>query len=432
MAEVRPFRGLRYRQSDLSDLLCPPYDVISSAGQRQLYERSPFNAVRLEYGETSATDTPADNRYARAAATLREWLQSGALARDESPRFYLYDQQFTHRGQPLTRRSLFARIRLHDWEEGSIRPHEHTLGAPKEDRLQLLRACRVNISPILALYRDATGDVRDTLDEAQRRSSPLAEAQFERESHRLCAIDSESVLHRLEWFFREERIYVIDGHHRYETALTYLKERRSEAPAWSGEEGENFVLLALVAREDPGLVVLPTHRLLKSVALPTDFAARLAPAFQLDDVSKEIAGTDAWPRFEAILADAGRRGVAFAVAGSDGRRLILSARDEEDVAHLLPADKPSSWRSLDAAVLQQLVLAGILGVGEGDDRVEFAHDGAEALGLVESGQHMLAFFLNPTPTERVLDVADAGERMPQKSTYYYPKLPTGLVMNPLD
>ncbi len=432
MADVRPFRGLRYRQSDLSDLLCPPYDVISPAGQRQLYERSPFNAVRLEYGETSATDTPADNRYTRAAATLREWLQSSALACDESPRFYLYDQQFTHRGQALTRRSLFARIRLHDWEEGSIRPHEHTLGAPKEDRLQLLRACRVNISPVLALYRDITGDVRDTLDEAQRRSSPLAQAQFERERHRLSAIDTESVLHKLEWFLREERIYVIDGHHRYETALAYLKERRSQAPEWSGEEGENFVLLALVAREDPGLVVLPTHRLLKSVALPADFADRLEPVFQIDDVTGEIRGERAWPRLEGLLAQAGRRGVAFAVAGSDGRRLILKARDEEGVVHLMPADKPSSWRSLDAAVLQRLVLTGILGVGEGDDRVEFAHDGAETLGLVESGECTLAFFLNPTPTERVLDVADAGERMPQKSTYFYPKLPTGLVMNPLD
>jgi len=439
VADVQPFPGLRFpKDANISDVLCPPFDIISPDEQRELYQRSPFNIVRLEYGETSAADTPTDNRYTRAAATLREWIERDVLIRENFPTLYVYDQEFTHLGQRLTRRGLFARVRLHNWDEGIIRPHEHTLSRPKEDRLLLLRACRVNVSPVLGLYRDPAGDIGKTIEEARGRSPLLEAADREGAGHHLYPITDRTALDRVSELFREKGIYIIDGHHRYETALAYRDERRAQATRWTGEEGENFVLMALVAREDPGLVVLPTHRLLRTAALPTDFAARLERTFHLEDVSGDL-GDGGWPAMEALLAAAGRRGIAIGIAGRDDKlRLIATVKDPEEAAKLMPPGRPASWRHLDAAVLQELVLGKMLGISEqsmtsaAEPPVEFTDDGEEALRMVESGRYTLAFFLNATPPERVLEVADAGERMPQKSTYFYPKLPTGLVMYPLD
>jgi uncharacterized protein (DUF1015 family) len=439
VADVQPFPGLRFpKDANIADVLCPPFDIISPDEQRELYQRSPFNIVRLEYGETSAADTPTDNRYTRAAAALREWIGSGVLIRENFPTLYVYDQEFTHLGQRLTRRGLFARVRLHNWDEGIIRPHEHTLSRPKEDRLLLLRACRVDVSPVLGLYRDLAGDIGRTLEEARGRSPLLEAADREGQSHRLYPITDRTALDRVSELFREKGIYIIDGHHRYETALAYRDERRAQATRWDGEEGENFVLLALVAREDPGVVVLPTHRLLRTAALPADFAARLERTFHLEDVSGDL-GDGGWPAMEALLAAAGRRGIAIGIASREpDLRLIATVKDPEEAAKLMPPGRPASWRHLDAAVLQDLVLREIVGISEQDltaaaePPIEFVHDGGEALRTVESGRYALAFFLNATPPERVLEVADAGERMPQKSTYFYPKLPTGLAMYPLD
>jgi uncharacterized protein (DUF1015 family) len=416
VADVRPFSGLRFpSDTDIAAVLCPPFDIISPAEQRALYQRSPFNVVRLEYGETSAADTPTDNRYTRAAATLREWIEGGILVREESPTLYVYDQEFAHLGQRLTRRGLFARVRLHNWDEGIIRPHERTVSRPKEDRLLLLRACRLNVSPVLTVYRDPAGDIAAALEETRARSPVLEATDSEGQGHRLYPIGDGKALDRISGLFREKSVYVIDGHHRYETALAYRDDRRAQSPHWTGEEGENFVLLALVAREDPGLLVLPSHRLLRTAALPADFTARLARTFDIEDVSGALSD-GGWPKL----------------------RLIATVKDPDQAARLMPAGAPASWWRLDAAVLQELVLSEMLGISEEsmssarEPPVQFTDDGKEALRLVESGSYALAFFLNATPTEKVLEVADVGERMPLKSTFFYPKLPTGLVMYPLD
>lgn len=436
MADVRPFRGLRFQESvtgSIGTVLCPPYDVISPQEQRALYARSPYNAVRLEFGMTEEGDSTADNRYTRAAALLDAWQREGILTRDQSPSFYLYHQEFDERGRHRTRRGLFARVRLQDWDERVVLPHERTLAKPKEDRLQLLRSCRVNLSPVLALYRDARGAAREVIENAvkQSRASSIDVADLDGQRHRLLPIPETNARHRL---FREEPVYVIDGHHRYETALAYRNERRASSPTWSGEEGENFVLMTLVAHDDPGLVVLPTHRLLKLPALPSDFRDRLAQHFILEEVG---AHANEWTAFEELLRDGGREGIAVGVFGERGRlRLIAKAADSAALDHLM-TDDPPSWRRLDTAVLQRLVFKSVLGidsqepVGDGYE-ISYGHDGAEALRLVERGEYTLAFLLNPTPVETVMSVADAGERMPQKTTFFYPKVPTGLVMNPLD
>lgn len=432
MADVRPFRGLRFQEDvagSIAAALCPPYDVVTPQQQRALYARSPYNAVRLEFALTEGGDSPSDNRYTRAATLLHAWLRQGALARDE-PSWYVYDQDFEHRGRRHTRRAFFARVRLHEWDERVALPHEHTLPKPKEDRLQLLRACRVNLSPVLALYRDSSA-VRESIEEAAGDTSavPVADVlDLDGQRHRLQRLAANDPLGRL---FRDRSLYVIDGHHRYETALAYRNERRASSSTWSGEEGENFVMMALIAHNDPGLVVLPTHRLLNLPALPSDFRDRLAQHFDVDQIDSDHSD---WPAIEERLRDAGHEGMAIAVFGDRGRlRLIAKAR-EPDLDRLM-TDAPDSWRRLDTAVLQRLILKGILDVDQRDSagyELSFIHDGAEALRLVERGECALAFLLNPTPVETVLNVADARERMPQKTTFFYPKVPTGLVMNPLD
>jgi uncharacterized protein (DUF1015 family) len=432
VAEILPFRGLHYANADLSALVCPPFDVISPEEQRRLYERSPFNAVRLEYGETRPDDTPSHNRYTRAAATLRDWLQSGVLVRDDAPAFYVDDQRFSHEGRLLMRRSLFARVRLHGWDEGPIRPHERTLDRPKEDRIQLLRACRLNISPILSLYRDGAAAVRDAVESAIRAAPLLATAEANGERHSLRRLSDDAALELIASLLRDETFYVIDGHHRYETALAYRNERRSQAQAWTGDEPENFVLMALIAREDPGVVVLPTHRLLKNVAVPEDFVTQLERDFTVEDVSASVRD-GGWRAMQSGLSKGAERDVAFGLAMRDGRRLVLRVRDAGDIAQRMPAGCPASWRTLDAAILEAVVLRGILGIDQqgaaADGSLTFTHDGEEALRLVDSGDCAIAFLLSPAPVEQVLSMADAGERMPQKSTYFYPKLPAGLVMN---
>ena len=437
MADVRPFRGLRYRPgvaANLADLLAPPFDVISPEAQRFLLRRHPANVVRLELGEERPDDTPKDNRYTRAAATLGRWLAEGILAVDPEPAFYLYDQEFFQGGRLLRRRSLLARVRLEPWAKGVVRPHEHTLTAPKEDRLQLLRHCRTSFSPVFALYRDPDGRLGAAASQAVR-AAPLAQAHEPGgETHTLYSLADEAATGAIHDLFRDRTLYIADGHHRYETALAYLEERR--AADWSGEEPENFAFMALTAAEDAGLVVLPIHRVVRLAAIPDDLPARFEGLFLVEDLGPVRSGG---PLRDALarLSEAGSQGPAYVAVGPGPSRLrLLRPRSLEALRASLPPGTPPAWRDLDVALLQYAVLEGLLGIDAAHlargDALEYTEDAAEALEAVASGRAPLAFLVNATPVEQILAVADAGERMPQKSTFFYPKLATGLVMYPLD
>ncbi len=403
-----------------------------------LYQLSPYNAIRLEYGETSDADTPADNRYTRAAADLHRWLADGVLLRDTSPALYVYEQRFTHQGQYLTRRAFFARVRLHNWDDGIIRPHERTLSRPKEDRLSLLRACRVNTAPFsdstaippakltVRLEKGAVGRLFEATDAGRAEPSPASASPITRRPkphQRPLPRQEASTSSTATTATRPPSPIATRGAPRRRTGVAKRQRTSSSSPS--------------SPRRYPGLVVLPTHRLLQTADVPADFDLRLSEAFHLEDVSDGLSA--GWTAMEALLAEAGRHAPAIGIATRAGnQRLIATVKDPDKAAALMPPDRPATWRHLDAALLQDLILQRILGISEqaitaaAKPPVEFVHDGEEALRQVESGQYALAFFLNPTPTERVLEVADAGERMPQKSTYFYPKLPTGLVMYPLD
>jgi uncharacterized protein (DUF1015 family) len=437
LADVRPFRGLRYHTEaagELSDLISPPFDVIGPEAQDALHRRSPHNIVRLELGEARDSDTVRDNRYTRAAAFLREWQERGILLRDETPRFYVLDQEFEHDGQWRQRRALLARVRIEEWDRGIVRPHEQTLAAPKQDRLELLRHVRADLSPIFSLYSDAGGRIASALDSTLAEHA-LARADQNRQRHTLRALTDPATIQLVSDELRAATLYIADGHHRYETALTYRDERQAQLPRWSGEEGENFVLMALVAAQDPGLLLLPTHRLVRLSSRPSDVMDRLRRHFRVEDVSSDDRDTAMTDLIERLAG--ARPKVAIGAAGlEEGRLHLLTLEDSRAAQAFMPSDHSQAWRSLDVSVLHYVILGATLGITSGgaehESALTYTEDAAEALRQVDLGAYALAFLLNPTPVEQVLAVADAAERMPQKSTFFCPKMPTGLVVYPLD
>jgi uncharacterized protein (DUF1015 family) len=421
VADVRPFRALRFSPDvGLSNNVCPPFDTISPEQQRALYERSPHNAVRIELADPSDGD-----RYSAAAATLAEWRDAGVLGRDEHPAYTLYRQTFTRDGRTYGRTILFARLRLEPWENGIILPHEQTFGGPKEDRLKLLRATHLNASPVYLLYRDKNREIQSTLDDLVMIEPQAAFATEDGQRHAVWVIDEPGLLEHLRVAFDSETLYVADGHHRYETALGYRDEVRAAAASWTGEEPENFAMVALTAAQDPGLLVLPIHRVTRAEAPLEETLTRLREAFDVQTAPDLDAALSA-------LNDTARTGslIALAAPGSDQIFLLSPG---EGVDRLLPQGQSADWRRLDYAIANYAVLQHGLGLQESQMKdystVWFTEDARDAVDQVRAGKASYAVLLNPVPVTRVLDIADAGERMPQKSTFFYPKVPTGIVFN---
>ena len=433
MAEIRPFRGLRYRVSgeDGGRVIAPPFDVISERQQAALYDLSPYNVVRIEHGRETG-----EARYTTAAELLRRWRQEGVLAAEDSPALYLYAQEFDHGGRTYRRRGVMARVRLEPLEAGVIRPHEYTMAPAKADRLSLLRATRTNVSPLLSLIHDSSGAFGAAVTRVTR--APVVDAQdFAGHRHRLTVIDDQAVIQALVDAVAGQPLYIADGHHRYETALNYQAERRDAAASWTGEEPENFVLMSLVATSDPGLLILPIHRLVRPERAPSDALAELSETFALEDAGP-LADPTACERavHELESASGGGGGAnAFLAAGlAPGRLHLLRLRDRAAVERRMPGDHPPAWRALDVNVLQYGVLEPVFGIDarvlSAGGNVEFTEDAEEALAAARTGRVPVAFLVNATRPEDIVAVADAGDRMPQKSTYFYPKLGTGLVLNP--
>jgi len=395
MAVVRPLAGLRYdpaRAGDVGQLLAPPYDVITAAEQAELYARSPYNVIRLILPREA-------ERGAAAAQTLREWIAAGILAPDPEPALYLYTQQFSlPDGSTRRRDGLLCRLRLEDFSSGVVRPHERTLPGPKADRLALLRATGANLSAIFGLYARPGEPVRELLAGAQL-GAPLVDVSG---WHQLWRVTDASAIARVEAALADQTIIIADGHHRYETALAYRDEQR-------GNEAAAYVLAYLANMEEEGVVILPTHRLVRrplgvgAAAL----AARLGESFAVEPVDerrRRAAG-----EIDCVLPD---------------RRLRLRAGP---AARERLRDLPPVLRGLAVDLLRRAILEPILGVGPED--LEFTHDDEEAIAAVAAGRAAAAFLLNPPSMAEVREVCLAGEVMPEKSTYFYPKLATGLVFS---
>jgi uncharacterized protein (DUF1015 family) len=324
---------------------------------------------------------------------------------------------------------IFARLRLEPWDRRIVLPHEQTFGAPKEDRLRLLRAIRTNTSPVFLIYRDHDRQV-EALLEGPASAPPSAEfTGNDGQTHTLRRIDDARAVEALTNSFELETLYIADGHHRYETALAYRGERRATAPEWTGDEPENFALVALASAADTGLLVLPIHRV-TAAGIP------LAEALNRMD---GLFTADKQPSLEALEARlAAMPGTpAFGLASVESQVLnLLTVANPKAVDALLPQDRSDAWRSLDYAIANHVILQHILGLEEPQmsdyGTLWFTEDAAEAVRDARNGRARYALLMNPVPITHVLDVADAGERMPQKSTFFYPKVPTGLAFNPLD
>ena len=448
MADVRPLPGFRYAATDdLAAVVAPPYDVVSPDAQARYYDRHPENIIRLELGRDEPGDNELDDRYTRAAVTFAEWRLRGVL-RQDPPSFYLYEQRFTVNGAAHARTSLLARVRLEPWEEQVVLPHERTLSKPKDDRLKLLRACAANFSPIMALYDDPQGELARRLGQAQQGKPAAAFTDENGEDHQLWLATDALLAAHVASFFNGKQIYIADGHHRYETGLAYRDEVAALRRELLGDDAANFVLMALSAVEEPGLVVLPTHRILRDVG--ADRLAALDTVLATWFEIEPLGDADDAQHLTERLAAAGRADggtSAFVMVRSSGATLLrlreagrLEMRESTAAAAAAGAQPEgerhsNAWSRLDVAVLHELVLRRGLSIGpeavERGEHITYTRDAATAMRAVRSEGADLALLLNPTPPVAVREVALAGDRMPQKSTYFYPKLIAGLVMNPL-
>lgn len=428
MADIRAFRAHRYdlgRVGNLSDVVCPPYDVIDESLQQALYDRSPFNVIRLELNRPQPTDTDAGNRYTRAAAFLRDWIAADVIKQDSARGFYVYHQEFEVEGVRHVRKGFFARVRLEPFGAGQVYAHEETMPGPKADRLRLLHATGMNLSPVFGLFPDERNEVQAALDAAVGRSLPLEATDHLGVVSHLWPVTDQQVVSKVTGLMGPKPVFIADGHHRYETGLRYLQERRDAGDVPNADAAANFILMNLVGMSDSGLLILPTHRLVTGLSGLTADRLRslLEGHFQLERVGTGNSGaTEAWER---IQMDGSQSVLGFGTV-ADGIWQVARFQKPAAVDALAP-DHSADWRGLGVAILQVLVLNKLLRDELGGPPVcRYVH----LLNEVQTATgHGLAVLVPPATMGHVERIAGNLEKMPPKSTYFYPKLLSGLVFN---
>jgi uncharacterized protein (DUF1015 family) len=421
---LRPFQGVLYdpRRVDLSRVVAPPYDIISPADQKRFYQQDPHNVVRLIAGEVHPSDTPQDNKYTRAAAFFREWLADGTLRREASPRLYVYRHQFVDPTSDASRSRLgiLGVVELEPFGRGVL-PHEQTHARAKADRLSLTRAVIANLSPVFALYEDPQSAVRPIIEPALADPPVMSIMGEDGDHHTIWSLEGGQRFAQLAEIFNASTIYIADGHHRYETALNFRNFQRQQYPEAPPEAAFNYVLMLLVDVRDPGLTILPTHRVLH-----------------------DLRGFDA----TQLLRSLSER---HRVVPRNSRAALLAAMQDEGGGHRIGlALPPTSYYTvdidegeaadpvsrLDVSVLHREILGRLLGLHQAEVEEErylsYSRDVDAVLTRVETGTAQAAFLLRPPAVQDVVEVAQAGQVMPQKSTYFFPKPASGIVFNPLD
>ena len=433
MAEIRPFRGVYYNQSlvkDLSAVICPPYDIITPQIRQELYHRSEYNFVRLESGWELPQDTATDNKYTRSAITLEQWLEQGILKLNQAPAIYLHDHYFTYQGKEYRRRGIIACVRLEEWDRMVVRPHEGTLAEPKSDRVSLLWALQANTSPILALFEDQGQQVPSLLSAQEQNEPMISLSSAAGERHKVWALTKPEVINHICRSLAHQPLYIADGHHRYESALTYQRERRTCSPSAGRDEAFNFVMMMLVDFSDPGLIILPPHRLVRGISKQTliGLMAKLKPFFEIEELPLGASG--AWQQVEAFLNQGEANQDRLALFGlAPERLLLLQLHDFTAARQMMPYFHCELYKKLIVSVVDHVILERLLGLGSGSEEaiLAYSYESSDAVNRVLDQEYQLAFLLSPVKVEVVKAIADIGDRMPRKSTYFYPKLPAGLV-----
>ena len=410
MAEVTPFHGLRYDEAKagpLADLICPPYDVISEALREELLQRSPYNLVRVELGAGTDGEGADADRYARAKQYLEAWTAKGVMRYDHTRAFYLSDHYFELGGERVRRRGIFCALRLYQEGRGIVRPHEKTFPKPKADRLALLRATRTNTSPVFGMVADPKGELATSLERwmAHGPARLVGDTHLGTERHLVWALDDPATARKLAGLLREERVYIADGHHRYETGLTYLRELQEAKQIELDEDTPNYILAYLCTLDDPGLRILPTHRIVRGARDAVD--AAITRSFNVSPLDPGALGA-------LDLRSAG------VVHVRDGIMRALSLRRGQDAA------LPEAWRALPVAHAELILRPA----REAGAEIAYEHDTARALETARA-EGADAILVAPVSSRDLQRVADAWEKLPEKTTYFYPKVPAGLVLRPL-
>lgn len=427
MAIVRPFQGMRFTEAagSIGELCCPPYDVLSAEEKKAYLKANPNNIIKLESPGTRPSD------YKKAKKTLDEWLESGILKIDETPSFYIYEEVFSVDGQEYSLKGVIGKVFLYDFERGIILPHEHTFSSAKEDRFNLIQETACNFSPIYSLYDDESGAINKSIGKLSDREPDAEFTDADGVTHRLWATPRNTEVDRISANMAGKKLYIADGHHRYETALRYKNALLDSGKIDdSGENEADYVMMMLVDMQSDGLLVFPTHRVIRSLNKfsVTKFITASQEYF---DVATTKSFDTANTKLKQIY-EKGEKGICM----FDGKKYyLLRLKNSEIMKELMP-ELSNVSRLLDVNILHKLILEKLMGIGEeqiaDESALTYTRSSHEAVSLVESGEAKCCFLLNPTRVEEIGNVAKENEKMPRKSTYFYPKLTTGLVMNKLD
>jgi uncharacterized protein (DUF1015 family) len=434
--ELRPFRGIVYNPAhfdDLFALLAPPYDVISRQERDVYYQRHPHNVVRLIYGKDEPGDTPDDNCYTRAAYYLQTWLQQGVLRRDTQPAMYLCTEEYLlPDGTQQERQGLIALCRLEPYERGIVLPHEETSPVPKRMLFDLRSTVEANLSQIFALYADNTGKLQEILAAQRQQPARLSFRDQDHMLHRVWTISEPLLLQEIRRIMADGWALIADGHHRYETCLEYQRMMRQSIPHTTGDEWFNFAMMYLTNIHDPGLTILPTHRVLQGLS-PTfvqQIPTCLSDACELEALPFRTPAEREAQR-QRLRREMRRRGTSshmFGLYTGEDRLWLLTYHGSLATQTPEPA-YDENCSALDVSLLHDLLLEKVLGIDVREEAIAFTQDDGAALNLVARQDYQVAFLLNPTRVEQIVQHAMAGKRMPRKSTYFYPKLLTGIVMH---
>ena len=446
MAKIIPFKGILYNKEkirDMKDVVAPPYDVISPPEQEELYKRHENNVVRLILGKESDSDTPDNNRYTKAKDSFDSWQKNSILIKDAFPSIYVYSQEYhlgeTEGFEKKRRLGFIALSKLENFGEGKIHPHENTLAKPKEDRLKLMQHCNANFSSIFGLFSDPSKRIDSVLKDYMRHSPLYDLVDDAGMRHTLWAIRDNKVIQIITGVMSDKQVFIADGHHRYETAINYRNEMREKLPNFTGEELYNYVMMYFTNTNSEGLSILPIHRLVSNLS-NFDKKKIIKKAGEFFNIEKlSLNESDEKTVKQKLFSDMKERGKKEHIFGmylGNDEYLLLTLKDEDVLDRLITNSRHPSWKKLDVTILHTLLIEKVLGVSEKNlaeqKNITYTISGDEAIKDVKAGKYQIALFLNPTKIEEVKDVATAGEKMPQKSTFFYPKLITGLVMNKLE
>ncbi len=425
MVQISPFRGIHFNQEKVSldEVTTPPYDIINKQAQEHYYEKSPLNIIRLDLGKTKPQDSDIENRYTRAADTFNQWQKNGVLVRDDEPSIYIYRQTYKQdavAGNEVGKTGtaivtgMICLVKLEELGRGVL-PHEKTLSAPKKDRRLLLEACQANFSPVFALFSDSSGVVSRILNQSASDPSLISTSDEAGTAHEVIPLTDRELIGAITDALETKKLFIADGHHRYETSLNYLKSMASDGRMPGDSQ---YIMMYLVDMANEDLMVLPTHRVIN------------VDGFSLDDFLSKVPSKYKISRNMAVdhifEPNDGGKMVTFGLYSSGEFLRLEAPRDA------LTSDQDSVSKRLDTSLLQETIFSPLLNIAGGDPRLSFTQKPAEAVKLVDSGQASLAVLVRATNIEQIVSIAKAGEKMPQKSTFFYPKPRTGLILNKLN